>query len=130
MTLRRVQVVRIVGAATVATALLASCAPRPAPPPPAPAATYDGFYIGTANGSCGTGETASLDVRNQHFTLSVRSGLRLEGAVTQSGELAATEASEDGREVNFNGQIESGFVRGGSYDGHCGYAYEMQRRIS
>ena len=126
MTLRGAQVVRIVGTAT----LLASCAPRPAPPLPSPAAAYDGLYTGTANGSCGTGEAASLNVRNHRFTLSVESGLRLEGAVTEGGEIAATEPAEDGREVNFNGQIEGGFVRGGSYNGRCGYAYEMQRRIS
>ncbi len=116
-------------ATAAALALLAGCAqPRPAPaPPPSPTAAIDGAYNGTANGSCGTDRPATITLRNGHFTLAVPPDLRLQGRVDGNAVLNATQVADDGREVNFTGQIDGKLLRGGSYNGKCAFAYEMTR---
>ena len=111
-------------------ALLGGCAqPRPAPPPSpsSPTASIDGAYSGTANGSCGTDRPATMTLRDGRFTLTVAPDLRLEGRAERNGMLNATQVADDGREVNFTGQIDGRLLRGGSYNGKCAFAYAMTR---
>jgi hypothetical protein len=116
-------------AIAAALALLAGCAqPRPtSSPPPSPTAAIDGSYKGTANGSCGTDQPATMTLRDGHFTLAVPPDLRLQGRVDGNGMLSATQVGDDGREVNFTGQVDGRLLRGGSYNGKCAFAYAMTR---
>ncbi len=114
---------------TVAAPLFA-CAPRPATQPSAPpsrTSSIDGTYAGLANGSCGSGEEAFLRLRDGRFTLSVPASLHLEGRAEPDGTLTAVHTGDDGREINFNGHIADGVMRGGSYNGHCAFAFAMTR---
>lgn len=111
-----------------ALAALAACA-QPAPESPAPpkAATVDGVYEGTANGSCGASQPATMDLKDGRFTLTVAPDLRLRGHADQDGTLTATEPYGDGRDINFTGRIDGPKLRGGSYNGRCAFAFAMVR---
>jgi hypothetical protein len=115
--------------AVLALALLAGCAqpPAPSPSPPSSTASIDGAYGGTASGSCGTDQPATMTLRDGRFTLTVPPSLRLEGRVDRSGTLSATGATDDGREVNFTGQVDGRMLRGGSYNGKCAFAFALTR---
>ena len=117
---------------TLAAPLFA-CAPQPTPQPtakPSRTSSIDGTYTGVANGSCGRGEEAFLRLKDGRFTLSVPATLHLEGHAEPDGTLTAVHTGEDGREVNFNGHIADGLMRGGSYNGHCAFAFGMTREVT
>lgn len=116
-------------ACAAAVALLAACAERPPAPPAAASKTaaIDGVYEGSASGSCGTGQAATVNVKDGRFTLTVMPGLRLQGLADRDGTLSATQPNEDGRAINFTGRIDGPKLRGGSYNGRCAFAFTMQR---
>ena len=117
-------------AAAGVVALLGGCAqPRPAPSaaPASPTAAIDGAYSGTANGSCGTDRPATMTLRDGRFTLTVPPDVRLQGRAERNGTLSATDVADDGRQVNFTGQIDGRLLRGGSYNGKCAFAYALTR---
>ena len=120
---------RRVAAHGLALLALWGCAQRPsAPPAPASStASIDGRYAGLANGSCGVNQQAEAEIRAGRFRLSVPPALALSGAAQPDGTLNAGQLDGSGRQVNFTGHVDGPEMRGGSYNGRCGYAFTLRR---
>lgn len=108
---------------------LGGCANRADPPPVQVSQTQsiDGDYTGIANGSCGANRPARAQLKEGHFTLTVPPDLSLSGEVSPDGSLSASEPDQSGRPVNFSGRVQGTELRGGSYNGRCGFAFALKR---
>ena len=110
-------------------ALASACAaPPPPPPPPASAtSTIDGTYKGGASGSCGSSQ-ATVILHDRRFTLTVADGLALQGTAESDGTLRAATSGDGGRDLNFTGRVAGAYLRGGSYNGRCAFAFALTRQ--
>lgn len=107
---------------------LAGCAPHSDPTiQVSQTRSIDGEYTGIANGSCGTNRPAQAELKDGHFTLTVPSELSLSGPASPDGSLSASQTDPSGRQVNFTGRIQGRELRGGSYNGRCGFAFALRR---
>jgi hypothetical protein len=103
------------------------CAPRQsAAPIPPPAAALGVTYQGVANGSCGANQPAHMSLTDGKFILSA-GGEELRGVAAADGALSGNGWSSEGRPVNFSGRIQGEEMRGGSYNGRCGFAFLLRK---